>query len=141
MDLQKKLEIMVAALTEKGYNGTMHSDDAVGKVSELADAYLRLNGEKRTEDYPPLWLETYLVYNGEDKDHVACNMWMNFQKENPVIETIMIQKRSEHCITMKESVLKNLSISAVPTKQHAVDLVSDKPQYKANIRNPGKLRM
>lgn len=133
METLSNLETFAKILTDKGYDGHIHTQGAYpGKIKESIEAYLK-SCENGT-DAPPygehMMLTTYLKWNTEDDPHVVCSMYVKHLNVKFFLDKMEINLASEGCQSIKKVVLTNLTVVTAPTRLEAVDMVWDILKFK-----------
>jgi hypothetical protein len=141
MNSEKELDIIVGTLTGKGYDSFVMSRSSTGKLSEVVAGYLKEKAENKIGNYQGLWLSTYVSWNGQDKPHIVCDMWMDMRKGRMVVDKMIIEKKGEFGMLIKRCELKNLLLDAVPTVQKAIELVNEAVENKMEPEKKRRLRL
>jgi hypothetical protein len=143
MKLLLDLDAFAKLLTDKGYDGCFltqagYPDKVKDSISRFLDACRK--GTDKPLHHNLLSLNTYLEWNGEDKEKVACRMWVKFEEDKFDIHKIEIERKGRYGHLIKKSELTNLTTSSVPTVREAIALVSEKTKEEIAPRKRG-LRM
>ncbi|SEW25468.1 hypothetical protein SAMN05421841_1854 [Chryseobacterium wanjuense] len=128
-------DALIDAFQRKGFTNMFMSErDSPGTLKEIIDDYLKSIKDTKAETIPDLWLSTYLHWNGEDQSYIVCNLWMNLQKENPVISKMITEKKNGQAAPLNKSELINISIDSLPTTKELMALVESSYQKKGKSR-------
>jgi hypothetical protein len=84
---------------------------------------------------------TYIKWDGDDKPHVSCDMWMCIQKGDLILRKMIIEKKDRYDQLLKRKTLTDLSIQNMPTVTDAVKMVSDTPESNTRTTNSNRFRM
>jgi hypothetical protein len=142
MDKEQEIEFIVGTLIGKGYDGfVMSRGPSVGKLKEVVEDYLKGHIENKVGDYEGLWFSTYVLWNGEEKPHVACDMWMKMKDGLMVVDKMIIDKKGDYGTLIKRIELKNLFLGEIPTTKEAIELVNEARDNKMAPAKKGKLRL
>jgi len=142
MKLLLHLDALVKTLTDKGYDGSFHTEGCCpGKLKDSISGFLQTwengNDAPRLANY--LHLSTYLEWDGEDRPKVECNMRVRYENGKfDLGDTEMYIKRTDrYGQLMKESKQTNLTASSLPTIKEAIAQVSEKPNEEIAPRKRG----
>lgn len=142
MEALSDLNTFAKILTEKGYNGYLHTQGAyAGKLKDSISEYLE-NCQKGADSLPKqdLLLTGYLQWSGENKPRVECNMWVKYLNGKFSLNRMDVIKTDAFGQLLKKSELTNLSIISVPKAVEAVALVNDEPKQKAG-KSPKRFKL
>ncbi|MCP2025786.1 hypothetical protein L1276_000926 [Flavobacterium sp. HSC-32F16] len=140
MKLLLDLDEFAKTLTNKGYDGFFLTQEGYpDKVKDSINRFLEAcrNGTDRPLHDNLLSLNTYLEWNGEDKEKVGCRMWVKFEDDKFDIQKIEIERKGRYGHLIKKSELTNLTTSSVPTAKEALAKVTDKPEQQLSFRKKG----
>lgn len=126
MENISNLETFAKILTDKGYDGYFLTQAAYpDKIKESIEAYLKCCQEGT--DNPPhgehMLLSTYLKWEGEDKPHVKCTMYVKHLNDKFFLDKMEINLAAGGNLSIKKVELTNLSVVTAPTKPEAVAMV------------------
>lgn len=133
MEALSDLNTFAKILTDKGYNGYFHTQGAYpGKLKESIGEYLE-SCQKGKDHLPEreLLLTGYLLWAGEDKPRIECNMWVKYLNNKFFVDSMEITKKDRFGQLLKQSKLTNLSVFTVPKAAEAVALVNEVPKQKS----------
>jgi hypothetical protein len=142
MKLLLDIDTFAKTLTDKGYDGYFHTESCcAGKLKDSISEFLEAwgNGKEAPLLANHLHLSTYLEWNGEDKPKVECNMWVRYENGKFDLEgtEMYIRRTDRYGQLLKQSKLKNLTASSVPTIKEAIAQVSEKPKEQIAPRKRG----
>jgi hypothetical protein len=140
MKLLLDLDTFAKTLTAKGYDGFFLTQAGYpDKVKDSINRFLEAcrNGTDRPLHDNLLSLNTYLEWNGEDKEKVGCRMWVKFEDDKFDIQKIEIERKGCYGHLIKKSELTNLKTSSVPTAKEALARVTDTPEQQLSFRKKG----
>ena len=133
MEALSDLNTFAKILTDKGYNGYLHTQGAyAGKLKDSITDYLE-SCQKGADSLPKqdLLLTGYLQWSGEDKPRVECSMWVQYLNGKFSLNKMEVAKKDRFGQLLKKSELANLSVISAPKAVEAVALVNDEPKQKA----------
>lgn len=127
------LDQFVRLLSDKGYSGYFLTGGAhPGKLKESLEAYM---DECRKGEAPMLedglYLTTYLKWEGEDKDYVVCNMFIEHKDTQFDVRRMDISQKSRYGIVIKREELQGLCSDQVPDVKTAIEMVDDTCQRQS----------
>ena len=142
MEALSDLNTFAKILTEKGYNGYVHTQGAyAGKLKDSIGEYLE-NCEKGTDNLPKqdLLLTGYLQWSGDDKPRVTCSMWVKYVNGKFSLSRMEVEKKDGFGQLLKKSELTNLSVMTAPKAKEAIALVSEVTK-QAIPKNPRRFKL
>lgn len=142
MEALTDLNTFAKILTDKGYSGYFHTQGAyAGKLKDSISEYLE-NSQKGAESLPKqdLLLTGYLLWSGEDKPRVECNMWVKYLNSKFYLDKMEVVKKDQFGQLLKKSELANLSVISAPKAVEAVALVNDEPKQQA-LKSPRRFKL
>ncbi|GEM63874.1 hypothetical protein SF1_18560 [Sphingobacterium faecium NBRC 15299] len=134
MENISNLENFAKILTEKGYNGYfLTASKYPDKIKESIEAYLKCC-QDGTDNQPRgdhMLLSTYLKWDGEDKPHVQCTMYVKNLGNKFFLDKMEINLAAPGNLSIKKVVLNNLTVATAPNRLEAVDMVWRVLQFKS----------
>jgi hypothetical protein len=125
MEVVSDLNTFAKILTDKGYNGYFLTQGAYGgKLKDSIQEYLEHQKDADQHPNEELVLSSYLLWAGEDKPRVECNMWVKYLNGNFFLDRMEISKRDRFSKLLKKSELTALSVMTVPEAVKAIALVN-----------------
>lgn len=132
MEALSNLNTFAKILTEKGYTGDFHTQGAYpGKLKDSITNYLEnCRSGNVTHAKPLLLISGLLLWNGEGKAHVECNLWVKYLNGKFFLNKMEIKRKNRFGKLLKQSDLVNLSVITAPHVNKAIAMVSDKKKKK-----------
>lgn len=134
------LNTFAKTLSDKGYNGLFLTQAGYpGKVKDSIGSFLEAcrNGTDKPLFPDFLNLNTYLLWNGEDKPKVSCHIRVKYGNDNFEVQKMDIEKTDQYGHSMKKMELTNLTTESVPTVKEALAQMSDTPEQQLSPRRKG----
>lgn len=139
METLSDLNTFAKILTAKGYSGYFHTQGMyAGKLKDSIGDYLAGN-RKGSGSVPnqELLVTGYLLWAGEGKPRVECNMWVKYLNGKLFLHKMEVAKKDQYGQLLKQSELVNLSVITAPKAKDAIAMVSDVPKQKAAPKGKG----
>lgn len=149
MDHSSITRLVADTFLSKGYNGyfiatsfgSAYHFDCTEKIEAALSKYFLETVGKAKEDIKPLSLQTYLKWNGEDKEFVTGFMQLSFDQDKPMLLLMEIQKH--YCAGSPDRTIKltNLSLGAMPSAAEAIKMISTDLHNQPVVPKSKKFRL
>lgn len=132
MEVLSDLNSFAKILTDKGYNGHFHTQGAYpGTLRESISGYLEsCRKDTGAEPVPFLLVTGYLQWDGEERPHVECSMWVKYLNGKFFLSKMALKKKDRYGQLLRQSELTDLTVATAPEVKEAIALVSVVPQQK-----------
>lgn len=134
------LNTFAKTLTDKGYNRTfVTEEDYPDEIERSIKRFLDTckTGKDRPTIPNTLMLRTYLEWNGNDRPHTHCTMWVKWKNNTFDVQKMEIERSDRFGHLLKKLELKNLSTEMVPTVKEILGFVIEKPKERIATRKKG----